>query len=250
MVKRMRRQGTRGYQRGQRRRVGGIVNTVRHVESRVSQLERTKEETKLALYSDAGVTGGATFFGVSPGYNLRAVAPFLFLINGRVRGDTVQDRTGDFAIWTKIRARLRVILGTAIVNETWIKWRLIQEYRPDGLALTTGTYFNNVFGVTTPGSIGRQLLPNINNRDQVVKYKTLKQGTLIVTGLNDQSVEERYIDIDWYGKGIKTNYARGNVGNIQDIDRNAIYLIVWTNQTDTTLNGVYVTGEMQARFHG
>lgn len=250
MVKRMRRRGTRGYQRGRQRKGRGIVGSVRRVASRVKQLERTKEETKLALYSDAGIAGSAPLFGVSPGWNLRALNPFIFLINGRVRGDTVQDRTGDFAIWTKIRARLRVILGTAIVNETWIKWRLIQEYRPDGGLLSTSGYFNNVYGVTNPGTFGRHLLPNINNRDQVVKYKTLKQGTLIVTGLNDQSVEERYIDIDWYSKGIKTNYCRGNNGTSFDIDRNSLYLIVWTNQTDSTVNGVYLTGEMQARFHG
>lgn len=249
MVKRMRRRGTRGYQRGRQRKARGIVGSVRRVASRVKQLERTKEETKLLLWSDAQVTGSILLFGVSPGFNIRVNNGFIACINIIQRGDTVQQRTGDFAVWTKIRARIKVILGTAIVNDTWVKWRLVQEYRPEGTQLTNTTYFQNIYGVNNPGG-NRNLLPNINNRDQVTKYKTLKQGCLTVTGLNDQSVEERYIDIDWYSKGIKTNYCRGNAGTVADIDRNAIYLIMWTNQTDSTANGVHLTGEMQMRFHG
>lgn len=245
MVRRMRRRGTRGSRRGRQRRGRGIVGTVRRVVSRVRQLERTKEETKHLIYTDSFTGGGAQQF--CAGHNLRIDNPFVFSINVCSRGDTVQDRTGDHAIWTKIRARIAVYFGTAVVNETWVKWRLICERRPEGNQTSASQYFTNTFGVSQPPN--PCLLPNINNKDQYSRYRTLKQGTMWVRGLSDSSVEERVLDIDWYSKGINTSYTLGNGGDVTDIDRNHIYLIIWTGCQEAT-NGIDLYGEMQAFFHG
>lgn len=248
MVKRMRRQGTRGYLRGRLQRVGGIVNTVRRVESRVSQLERTKEEAKHLILSDSGVPGSSQFLNGIAGFGLRSDNPILRLLNPLERGLTVQQRVGDHAVWTKIRLRLAVQFGASVVSDTWIRWMLIQEYRPEGSPLTVAGVNQVMFGPTgNPAHLNT--LPNLNNRSQSVRWKILKKGTLWMRGANEQTVELRNIEIDWYGKGIDTDYARGNSGAVNDIDKNAIYLYMFTNNSVVT-NGVGVWGEGHLFYHG
>lgn len=248
MVKRMRRRGRTTSARGRRRnRTGGRFGArsgVRRLAKRVAGLERTKEETHYRVYSDQSVTGSTAF---AAGHNLRRNNPFVFHINGAERGVEVQKRLGDRTVWTKIRARITFYAGTGLADETWVKWRLVQVFRPDGSLPTAGQYFTTVFGDNEPATLG--YLPNINNNDQLVRYKTLKQGTYIMRDLVSTQVQERVIDIDWYSKGIHTSHKLGNTGDITDIDKNAIFLIMWTNTTVST-NGLGLYGEMHAYFHG
>lgn len=249
MRRRMRGRAPTTRRRGKRVNRTGVRRGVGRIAKRVRALERTAEETKTITYSTSDIPASRDFHYITPGitpWNLRKNNPYCLHVNGLTRGITVRERIGDHAVWTKIRGRLAIFTGTSISSEVFVKWRLIQWYRPDGSDLTASQYFLDTYGIAEPNI---HHMPNILNRNQVVRYKTLAQGTKWIRHVSDSATEETIIDIDWYSKGVRTSYVRSNNGNFTDIDRNSIYLIMWTGAT-ATVGGMDVYGELQCRFHG
>ena len=247
---------TRGRRSARRGRSSGTTRGRRTAASglqkRVARLEATKEETKHIIYSDNAVSGAA----VTPwlnNFNLNNASTgghAGVLLNPTVKGDAVKHRTGDKAVFTKINIAIRAKFGSLVADRTWIRWAIVcvkdnrgaDWHRPEA----TGGFFMRKFGVTIPTE---NSLPNINNFSQGVTFNILKQGKFVVAAPTLSSAEEHVIHCRWYSKGKQTDYSLGDLGTFADIDKNAIYFYMWTNNGILS-SGVTLNGEAQVFFHG
>jgi len=255
-----RRAPTRGRSRGRRIRTRGAARSSRRaggtsLSARVAKLERTQEETKHLIFTSSGVAGAAYNTWMPP-FGLSNTANFQFCMNGIARGDTIKERTGDKAAWTKLRAKIKVTFGTAIVAETWVRWALVlvKDNKGGNFSNPTGAggFYDRKYG-TASGQPVEEALPNINNFSQGVGYKILKKGEVRVSNPNDATSETRIININWMNRGVITDYSLGNGASTSDIDENAFYLYFWTNNTvayTTEASHLSMRGEAQFYFHG
>lgn len=184
---------------------------------------------KHILWSDNGVTGGASF-----GFGAVACAdsqPQIALINPMARGTTVQTRVGDFTYTSKVYMRCQTQFGTAVSGDTYLRFFLILGKDVKGTALTAATFQTDYFGCSL-ANCRMDALPNINNKDFHARYKILRSWTIFmkesVAGINETRV--------WnlshtFKKPIKTSYVLGNAGTVADIDSGALYIMCMSNST-------------------
>lgn len=247
---RVRRTRTRGAARSSRRAGGTSLS------ARVGKLERTQEETKHLIFTSSGVPGALYNTWMLP-FGLSTTTQFQFCLNGVRRGVEVQKRIGDKAAFTRFTAKIACLFGTAIVAETWVRWALVCVKDNKGANLSdptaAGGFFPRKYGTLAGIQPREEALPNINNYSQGVGYRVLKRGEVRVTNPNDATTETRIININWYNKGLVTDYSLGDTGGTADIDKNAIYLYFWTNNTIAYVTeGVQLSmrGEAQMFYHG
>lgn len=242
MARHMRRRGHTRSRRG--RRAGRTARrSALGLNRRVTALEHTKEETKHLIYSDFGVTGSMV---ITNAYNIQKTFPFSAHLNPLIRGVTVQDRLGDKATWTSFNLKLHIYALANIVSQTFVNWALVKNIRQDGLNLIASTYLGDMYGVSQPSI--PYMFRDINNHDVKGKYQVLRQGIEIIHGTNDDSTLMRIVPIN-YRKPVVTSYTLGNNGDYQDIDRNGIYIVVWTDSL-IGAGGLAIHLEGQAFFHG
>jgi len=199
---------------------------------------------KHLLWSDNGVTGGST--SAFSAAALTNAAPIMQLLNGCSRGMTVQTRIGDITKVTKIHLKIRTTYGTAIDGDVIIRWVLLAERNSQGFSRTAASFAGVYFGDSTPQT---NAIPNYNNKD-VSLFKILKTGKQTMRASMASVVEIRDWSIFWAPKTpLRCNYTLGNAGTIADIDGNAIYLFMFTDNTTGTTAGVYNFIEGNVYFH-
>lgn len=165
--------------------------------------------------------------------------PYLTLLNGCSRGDTVQNRTGDLIHIGK--GHLEMILNnvTQTANAdtaTTVKVAVILDTQSNATALTTTVLLNSATpNTTTPW--------NFNNYDfwkrfQILHEEVIKlqpniagiQGALVVN--NDQ----RFLKFGWDCKEFPADYGGGTAGTIADIRSGALWLLIITDNNTTGVN--------------
>lgn len=161
-------------------------------------------------------------------------APGLVLLNGTVRGDTVQDRTGDRINLGK--GHLSGVLHTAAVGASTAydtRLMVILDSQSNGSALTTSI----LFGSATPDPF---TMMNFNNYDFYKRFTVLHDEKLtlfdkftIDAGSNFQPLQDsKAIEFGWDCKQFVADYAGGNAGTIADIRSGSIYLVLLVGNTN------------------
>jgi len=210
----------------------------------VRQTVLQRPVAKHLLWSDNGVTGGsASIFATNALIN---ATPLIQLLNGCVRGMTVQTRIGDICKVSKIHLKMRTTYGTAIDGDVIIKWILFAEKNSQGFARTASNFSSTYFGDGTPQT---NAIPNHNNKD-VSLFRILKKGTQYMRASMATVIEIRDWSIFYAPKTpLRVNYTLGNAGTIADIDGNAIYLYMYTDNTTGGATGVYSFMEGNVYYH-
>jgi len=162
-------------------------------------------------------------------YNAMAGQPNIapVLINGLVRDDTVQGRTGDTINLGrgKLKGNFLIQNGVGV-----IRVQIILDKKPAGTALTN----NELFGTATPSAIS---FLNFNNRDVYSRFTILAEQTFCVDDvIDDQQVtplkcSSTLIDMSWNCNNYVASYKRGSTGTIGDFDDGAVYICVQQSET-------------------
>ena len=155
------------------------------------------------------------------------IAPIL--INGVVRDDTVQGRTGDTVNLGrgKLKGNILTTNGVGIMRVM-----IVLDKKPEGTALTNAILFNNANPSTW------QFL-NFNNRDVYSRYTVLAEQVFCVDNVvENQSVDVYHqqgsstlVDMSWNCNNYVASYKRGNAGTIADFDDGAVYLCIQQSET-------------------
>jgi len=213
----------------------------------LAKLEATQGEAKHIVFTDTSVPAAR----VSPwlgNINIRFPANYFgsqCLNAYPVRGNTAQERIGDKIVTTKFHAKINVVFGSAVVDKAYVEWALVNVKEARGLNHNNpganDEFFMRRYGTLVNQGPTEQALPNINNRSPSLRFKVLKKGRVDVYNPLDSTAENRIINIMWMGR-IESDHSLGTTGTFADIDKNAMYLYIWTNCPVTT-NGISINGE-------
>jgi len=163
------------------------------------------------------------------------------------RGNTVQQRSGDFIKVSKISLKMRTTYGTSVDGDVIIKWMLICHKNSGGATLSATAFCADYFGRNTPYT---NAIPNYNNKVASSRYKILKKGTIYMRASMASVTEIRDWSINYMPKTpVKVGYTLGNVGTSADIDSNNIYLLMYTDCAVTGANGIYSFMEGNVYYH-
>jgi len=244
-----RRRPTRRVRSG-RGRVGGLGK-------RLAKLEATQGEAKHIVFTDTSVPAARVspwmsnrniYFGTSYyGSDCLNAYP--------IRGTSSQQRIGDKIVTTKFQAKINVVFGAQVVDKAYVEWALVcvkdhrGAYFSDPGAATNG-YWVRRYGTASGQVPTEQALPNINNKSTGLTYRVLKKGRVDVYNPLDSTAENRIINIMWMGR-LESDHSLGNTGTYTDVDKNGMYLYIWTNSpiiNGLGVNGVTINGEAHLYF--
>jgi len=209
---------------------------------RVRRLEDTAEETKHIIFSDIGVTGSnGGFAGVSI-YN---TAPAQLFLTPLTRGSTVQNRIGDKVVFTAIRFKVQLFFSSALVNQCTVNWMI---YRLNGgtTAISASNILNGIYGTSNPTM---NALPDINNKNPSATYVVLKRGYYKHVAPADATAENQVMNVI-YRKKVYSEYRNSNLGTVADMNKNALYLLIWSDKPSADPGLINVNGEGHVFFHG
>lgn len=229
------RRGRMFARRGKRRSRGA---SMRGMGKRVKRLEDTAEETKHIIFSDSGITGSNAAYA---GGALISGTAVQLHINPLSRGTTVQSRVGDKAVFTRIHFKVQANFSTNIVSVCTVFWILYKVKNGNAGVVTANNFLLAKYGVAP----AMRTLPDINNQNNP-NLNILARGQWTNIAPTDASIEEHVFNID-YRKAVHTEYRLGNAGTVADINKNALYLLLWT---DTGATGITVYGEGHVFYHG
>jgi len=153
------------------------------------------------------------------------IAPLL--LNGMVRGDTVQTRTGDVISLGKgkYKGQFSTTNGCSVIRAM-----SVLDKRPNATALTNAV----LFGTSTPSAWS---FLDFNNTDVYSRFTVLAEKTYDVTDTAPNSFVTTgnqavtHIDIGWDCNHYTASYKKGNAGTIADMDDGAVYLCVQQSET-------------------
>lgn len=219
------------------------------VPAKIYRAAVTFNPPKYILWSDNGVTGGNTSPFYTAGTPLYDAAPQILLLNPMTRGNTIQQRQGDDAWITKLYMRFQTKFGTAIGGDVTIQWLIFCHKDPLGAAWTALNFQQAYFGCQG-ANCRTNALPNINNMN-TKRIDIIKRGAIHTKETVAGVVE----NVTWtincpLKKPIHASYKLGNAGTIADLDGNALYLLLWTNNATATANiGVGLHTAMEGRTY-
>lgn len=149
----------------------------------------------------------------------------LYLLNGLTQGDTDNTRDGDIVTWSRLRMRF-LIYGT---GSSVYHVQVIRVKKPRGVAPT----LTQMFGGTQPSPID---YPYYATQEFNQHYEIIYDKELPIHSNYSAQTMHTLCEVD-ISPDIKTDYSLGNAGTIADIDANALYLVVRTdNGANTTVN--------------
>jgi len=229
--RRARTRGRRGRRRSRGARRGAMAK-------RVTKLEDTAEETKHIIFSDQGIVGSNAMFA---GAALQYGAPLQVYLNPLTRGTTVQNRIGDKAVITRIRIKLNFYFSSAVSDQCMIWWAIYKVKSGAAGSTTAANFLIGKYGVQP----GPNTLPDINNRYQPV-LPIIARGAYKHVAPVDATTEFQVINVNCFKK-VYSEYRLGNAGTVSDMNKDALYLVVWTDRSPA---GITVYGEGHVFFHG
>ena len=176
-------------------------------------------EKKYKLVTNAAIASYSATNG------LPNIAPIL--VNGLVRDDTVQGRTGDTINLGrgKLKGNFLTTNGVGL-----IRVQVVLDKKPSGA--TVGNL--EMFGTTTPSAIS---FLNFNNRDVYSRFTILAEQTFNVDNVVDDNqvgplkCSATLVDMSWNCNNYVASYKRGNAGTIADLDDGAVYICIQQSET-------------------
>ncbi len=147
---------------------------------------------------------------------------------GLARGDDSDDRDGRQVRWKSVQVAITFIIHSSAVA-TQIRCILFIDKQPNATLAITGDLLDTV-AITT--------FRNLDNRKRFVILWDK------VVSLSNQGVKAAYIDM-YKQMDMKTIYDDSTAGDIIDIETNAMYLFVFSNESTNTPT---VTRSVRLRF--
>lgn len=191
-----------------------IVKRVKKVEKKVNRIASNIEDK-------------VKFGGVATLTGIQSTVPYTVLLNGLSQGTDTGQRMGSEVNWKYIDLRIFLGIATnAFRAESTFRVMLVKEKPALGGSLS----LTSLFGSTQPESIDTY---NYDNRDFKTRFMIFYDQVHRVDGI----VFSKFINIK-KRLNFKTNYSRGNAGDVTDIDTNSLWLLIFTDYpTDTTSLG-------------
>lgn len=174
------------------------------------------------------------FFAIGQA-NVTTASPIQYLVNGMLQGVDNGARIGDEVKFLEIDMILKLWTTSSAMDNSTTQSRamrviLVREKPCLGVALS----FGSLFDTSNPPTYS---LYNHVDRDFKNRFYILFDKTYIIDGLNFEK------NIAFSKKlRFKSSYARGQAGDITDIDTNSLYLVVLTDLDDA--NKQYAVGEI------
>jgi len=209
---------------------------------RVRKLEDTAEETKHIIFSDSGVTGSnAGFAAVS----IFTGSPAQLFLTPLTRGTTVQSRVGDKVVFTSIRFKLQFFFSSDLTYQCTVNW-MIYKLKAGTTAITAANILAGIYGTSSPTAIA---LPDINNQNKEATFTVLKKGWYKHVAPTDATQENQVMNVI-YRKKVYSEYRLGNAGTVADMNKNALYLLIWTDHAAADPGLINVNCEGHVFYHG
>jgi hypothetical protein len=185
----------------------------RTIAGRVKQLESQAEKKYLQFgYGPFNVTNGA------------GVGSNLALLNGLVRGDTVQQRDGDKV--RLLKGHLKGLIYSSTAESDNQKVFVLLDKQANKTQLT----YNNILGTNTPIITTLWNFNNINfwDRFEILAELVIHTDPIPISGSSATtpqvfSSQESYFELSWDCKDYFANYQGGTAGTIADITQGALY---------------------------
>lgn len=154
--------------------------------------------------------------------------PYLVLLNGLARGDTVQTRDGDRVVLGKgFFKGFATFSATAFNNHmNPIRLYVVLDKESNSTALTSSI----LLGDASPSAVS---LFNFNNYNFWKRFKVLSDSGLVFpiapAGVLSTNAPAHTVTADlscsWDCKKFAANYAGGNAGDVTDIRSGSVYLV-------------------------
>jgi hypothetical protein len=165
------------------------------------------------------------------------------LMNGMVRGTTVQTRIGDEVKFNRIQ--LNVHLQNISASSAHIRFMLVLCKNVKGAApliaqdtATSAAGIGYLFECVTASTVWPWQQYNYNSTDVADSFTILHDEDIILGTSIDSSAMLIIDKPVWFS----TSYKRGNAGDITDIEDNALYMLVFGN--DGTNNKMRMDGAL------
>jgi len=168
--------------------------------------------------------------------------PNITLLNPMARGDTIQTRTAD-----SVRALALEVSGhmkTAAYAE--VRIMVVADKRPEGSTIQFSAVTpakNYMFAGASGAPIVTSAMMNFNNTSLDTEFRVFYDKTF---SLSNSNVYAQNFSIKCK-IDVECEYKNGNAGDITDLTKNALYLIIWGNDQylqDPTYSGVYTIVHM------
>jgi len=179
----------------------------------VKRMINQNKETKFAQQNQVTLSSTHT-----------ASVPIITLLNGLSQGDTDANRDGDIVLWTNLK--IRMLFNTS--GSAMYKVQIIRQKKARGAAPT----LLEMFGSATPSPIN---YPQMTSQDFYTHFEILYNRELNITSNYSAQTVHTLCEID-LAPDMRTDYSLGNAGTAADIDTNALYLVIRTdNATAATI---------------
>lgn len=232
-----------------------LCKEVSHIERQVKRLQAdTDIKFGYPVYFTIGNGTPATT-------TLAWANPYVLLVNPLNRGTNFNVRVADTAMMNSINVSGQIYVTTPSniggIN-TAVRLMLVKMLKPKGQAMVLSAT-GNIAGQTALFAVGTSASANPYTWSQTDtgvltsayrQYKILYDKTHHLVsqsswydGTHAQNVNPFFNFHIKKKLGFKTDYSRGNSGNITDIEANALYLIAITDTTQT------LTLEMDLKFY-
>lgn len=158
--------------------------------------------------------------------NLLSNSSLFTLLNPLTQGDTDSNRTGDKVRFHYLTMNLRHIIYDLQGDDLVYRVNIIRVKNPRGSAPTASTLVVNGGTAQNPEEIWDEVLYDFSSRYEVLYDSGVKIIHKQIS--NNYNLSADYISIPC---DFTTDYSLSNVGTIADIDQNALYLYVRTNNS-------------------
>lgn len=183
----------------------GLTKRVKKVERKVNHITRTIED-KVITYGLTTLTG------------IQQTVPYTQLLNPLAQGTTDSTRLGKEVTYKMIDLRIYLGIATNAFRAQSVFRVILVKERP---SLGGSLSLNSLLGTNTPQSIS---VYNFDNRDWKSRFTVYYDQVHRVDGI----VFSKSLRIK-KKLNFTTNYARGNAGDVTDIDSNSLWLVILTD---------------------
>lgn len=161
--------------------------------------------------------------------NLLLSSPYFGLLNPLTQGDTDNNRTSDKVRFMYLTMNLRHVVGDTQNSDVVYRVNILRVKSPRGVAPTSTTLVVNGGSAANPEELWDDV-----NYDFASRYEVMYDSGVKV--IRKQISTNFVIAADYITLPIDmtTDYSLGNVGTIADIDQNALYLYLRTNNSTAT----------------
>jgi len=215
----------------------------RGIKSRIAKLEKVaikERPSKRWFISDQGAGGGVGNLSGFASSILADTNPILEPWGYMSRGTSLQTRVADDVYWSKIQ--VKCVSTATLSSQCDVHWILAVKNETDGAAVTTTSFVQDYFGVSSNPAINS--IPNLVERNTRSKYRILKKGRFKFNPQSANQFCKHEFMINWFSKRhVHTSFARSNTASEVDVDSGQIFLFMMTDSQLTSASGIKTSME-------